>query len=69
MTAPSPTIEEQEETEAVRVLRWRLSQLRAAGYPWEEAIELAVHGDIDIHSASFLVSRGCPSATAVRILL
>ena len=57
------------ETEAERILCWRFSELHSAGYEWDEALELATHVDIDLHRATELVARGCPTGTAVRILL
>ncbi len=55
------------EVDAVR--RWRFDQLVRAGYEDGDAIELAFHLDVDLHLATNLVRRGCPSSTAVRIAL
>jgi hypothetical protein len=55
--------------EPVRVLRWRLSELVAAGYCWDDALMLATHVEVDLHLAGDLLRRGCPPATALRILL
>jgi hypothetical protein len=55
--------------EAKKVLRWRLRALTAAGYELDDAVVLASHVELDLHRATDLVRRGCPSATAVRILL
>ena len=55
--------------QAAEILRWRLSSLTAAGYDLDDAVVLASHVEIDLHAAAELVRRGCPSATAVRILL
>ena len=55
--------------EATQVLRWRLNRLTAAGYDLDDAVVLASNVEIDLHDAAELVRRGCPSATAVRILL
>lgn len=55
--------------EATQILRWRLSTLAAAGYDLDDAVVLASNVEIDLHDAVDLVRRGCPSATAVRILL
>ena len=41
-----------EEAEADRVLRWRFSRLLAAGYPVEEALQIALHPEVDLHRAS-----------------
>ena len=58
-----------EADEATQILRWRLSMLAAAGYDLDDAVVLASNVEIDLHAAIELVRRGCPSATAVRILL
>jgi hypothetical protein len=55
--------------EAGEVLRWRIGSLLGAGYPLGDALRLARAGHVDLHAAVRLVRRGCPSATAVRILL
>jgi hypothetical protein len=57
------------EDELTRVLRWRLVQLAQAGFAPDEATEIAVRLDIDLHEAIGLAARGCPPATALRILL
>jgi hypothetical protein len=51
------------------VRRWRFDELVRAGYEDEDAIELAFHLDVDLHLATNLLRRGCPSGTAVRIAL
>lgn len=48
---------------------WRLDQLIRAGFPLAEARVVASKRDVDLHAALDLVRRGCPPATAVRILL
>jgi hypothetical protein len=58
---------EASEVDAVR--RWRFDELVRAGYEDEEAMELAFHLDVDLHFATNLLRRGCPSSTAVRIAL
>ena len=58
-----------QETEDERVARWRLEQLTRAGYEETAALVLADLVDIDLHLAVDLVRRGCPSDTALRILL
>jgi hypothetical protein len=55
--------------EATKILRWRLQTLTAAGYELDDAVVLGSHVELDLHRAAELVRRGCPSATAVRILL
>ena len=57
------------QTEDERVARWRLEQLTRAGYEETAALVLADLVDIDLHLAVDLVRRGCPSDTALRILL
>jgi hypothetical protein len=58
-----------ENDEAAQILRWRLRSLTAVGYDLDDAVVLASHVEIDLHAAAELVLRGCPSDTAVRILL
>jgi hypothetical protein len=62
-------LEALEKTEAVDVIRWRLSQLTRSGYPLEAAVTVATRLDVDLHRASNLVERGCPPELALRILL
>lgn len=57
------------EGEEERVLAWRESVLERAGFSPRDAFELAIRPDIDLHTAVDLVRRGCPPATACRILL
>jgi hypothetical protein len=58
-----------DDTDAERILRWRFEVLVDAGYDSSTALELATHVDIDLHRAAELPRRGCPPATAARILL
>jgi hypothetical protein len=58
-----------QETEDDRVARWRLEQLTRAGYEETAALVLADLVDVDLHLAVDLVRQGCPSDTALRILL
>jgi hypothetical protein len=58
-----------EEAETEGVLRWRFTQLLGAGYSPDDALELAVHTEVDLHQATDLRRRGCPAETAKRILL
>ena len=53
----------------VEVLRWRLHELLRAGYARDDAIVLTSHREVDLHLATDLVRKGCPPATALRILL
>lgn len=57
------------EQELEQVLRWRLEQLRRAGYDRRQAALLAERPDVDLHEAAGLLARGCPPETAIRILL
>jgi hypothetical protein len=57
------------EIEAEGVLRWRFEELVRAGYDAGEAMILASHVEVDLHLATDLLGRGCPSATAMQILL
>jgi hypothetical protein len=56
---------EDDDIDAVR--RWRFDELLRAGYEDGDAMELAFHLDIDLHYATDLVRRGCPSSLAVQI--
>ena len=57
------------ETESERIERWRVEELERAGYSPGEAVELAGRPYVDLHLAVGLIERGCPPATALRILL
>jgi hypothetical protein len=57
------------ETEAEAILRWRFDELVRAGFDIGSALLLASHVEVDLHGATDLVRRGCPSDTALRILL
>jgi hypothetical protein len=57
------------ELEAETVLRWRFDALVRSGYDAGEAMILASHVEVDLHRATDIVARGCPTATAMRILL
>jgi len=58
-----------DETEVEAILRWRFTVLVRSGYDVDSALVLASHVEIDLHDASNLVRRGCPSETALQILL
>ncbi len=58
-----------EEMEPDRVVHWRVQELRRAGYAEREAAKLAMRSDIDLHFAADLLTQGCSSKTALRILL
>ena len=51
------------------VRRWRLAQLRRAGYPPLDALVLSRRDDIDVHVAIELLLHGCPRETALQILI
>ncbi len=57
------------ETENERVLRWRWEELRRAGFGFKDSLMLAVNQEVDLHLATELLARGCPSDTALRILV
>jgi hypothetical protein len=59
----------QVETEGERIERWRAEELERAGYDPVDAGKLAARHDVDLHLAVELLERGCPAATALRILL
>ena len=58
-----------DDTEAETILRWRFEELVRGGYDVGAALVLASHVEVDLHRAVALAIRGCPSATALRILL
>ena len=61
--------DEIEAAETLRVRRWRFEQLVEAGYPAEEASEIARNPAVDLERARKLVQRlGCPPKLATRIL-
>jgi hypothetical protein len=57
------------ESEDAQVVNWRVEELIRAGYGEFAAIELALERNVDLHRAIDLLRHGCPSDTAVRILL
>ncbi len=60
---------ELEAPEVDEVLRWRFEVLLRAGYDAGNAMILASHAEVDLHAAAELLERGCPPATALRIVL
>jgi hypothetical protein len=62
-------VEEIVETELERVERWRVEALIRAGYDSAGAADLAARIDIDLHTATDLIERGCPPELALQILL
>ena len=57
------------ETQTDVVICWRFEELVRAGYDDHDAAELAHRPEVDLHMAVELVRRGCPSSTALRIIL
>jgi hypothetical protein len=66
---PAAELDLHEETESERIERWRVTELARAGYDADDACELASRSYVDLHLAIELLERGCPPATALRILL
>lgn len=66
---PAVELELQLDAEAELVLSWRMGELERAGYAAAEARQLAELGHVDLHQATSLLRRGCPSELALRILL
>ena len=60
---------ESESDEMLTVLRWRFNQLSRAGFAPEDAVQVAVSLDVDLHEAVRLLDAGCPPKTALRILV
>lgn len=56
-------------TEADPVRRWRLEELRRAGYTDSDALVLSGKPGVDLHLAVRLLRDGCPARTALRILI
>jgi hypothetical protein len=50
------------------VFAWRMQELDRLGVEGPEAVALAVRPQIDLHTASDMISAGCPAGTALRIL-
>jgi hypothetical protein len=73
MTSMESALEELTEdvydSKEVLVLEWRAETLRRAGFDSNAALELAFSQHVDLHAAVGLVQRGCPPATAFRILI
>jgi hypothetical protein len=55
--------------EADPVRRWRHQELVRAGYSTYDALVLSGRTEVDLHLAARLLRRGCPTGTALRILL
>ena len=69
MPAMTPVVLAEKISEEDPVRRWRLDQLKRAGYPPRDALVLSGRPEIDLHLAVRLLRQGCPAQTAVRILL
>ena len=67
-THPTTSPRRAARTRSAKVLGWRIEQLIAAGFDSDAAFVLALDRNVDLHEAIELVGRGCPPATAVRIL-
>ena len=68
-TLTAAEFETLDEREVEGVLRWRLRELIGTGYACDDALVLTVHLEVDLQLAVDLPRRGCPHATAMRILL
>jgi hypothetical protein len=64
---PAVLAEKIVETDPVRC--WRLAELIRAGYTPTDALVLSGKADVDLHTAVALLRKGCPTRTALRILL
>jgi succinylglutamate desuccinylase len=58
-----------DQTEIERIERWRAEELERAGFEPRQAGRLAVRHDVDLHTATGLLERGCPPDLALKILL
>ena len=54
--------------EMSKVTGWRLHVLIEAGYPLETAEKIAA-SEVDLHRAVELITQGCPTEVAEKILL
>jgi hypothetical protein len=57
------------DAEAELVRSWRMEELERAGYTLADAEQLADLTYVDLHLATGLLRRGCPSELALRILV
>jgi len=65
--SPATLVEKVTDGDVVR--RWRFDELVRAGYAPADALVLSRRLEIDLHVSIDLLKRGCPSQTAVRILV
>ena len=56
-------------TETERIESWRAEELERAGYEPRAAGRIAVRHDVDLHTATDLLARGCSPELALKILL
>ena len=59
-------MEVREESQLVEA--WRAEQLEMAGYGAQAAAELAMRHDVDLHGAIALLTQGCPTELALKIV-
>jgi len=59
---------EQVQLMGLEVLNWRYESLERAGWPTDLAIMLAERGEVDLHDACDLLTRGATIHEALRIL-
>jgi hypothetical protein len=55
--------------DSAAVVEWRFTILLEAGFLPDQALKLATNRAVDVRLAERLLARGCPPATALRILL
>jgi succinylglutamate desuccinylase len=58
-----------DKTEIERIERWRAEELERAGFEPRQAGRIAVRHDVDLHTATGLLERGCPPDQGLTILL
>ena len=58
-----------ETTETERIQSWRAEELERAGYEPRAASRIAARQDVDLHTATELLERGCSPELALKILL
>ena len=56
-------------TETERIQQWRAEALERAGYEPRAASRIAARQDVDLHTATELLERGCSPELALKILL
>lgn len=58
-----------DQTEIERIERWRAEELVRAGFEPRQAGRIAKRHDVDLHTATDLLARGCSTELALQILL